>query len=40
MQPTRLPLQIQRKNEDVAVASGVLSGFLIGEGYALRKRTL
>jgi len=40
MQPTRLPLQIQIKNEDVAVVSVVLSGFLTGEGYALRQRTL
>ena len=50
MQPTRLPLQIQIKNEDVAVVSDssavalakadVLSGFLTGEGYALRRRTL
>ncbi len=40
MQPTRLPLQIQIKNEDVAVVSAVLSGFLTGESYALRQRTL
>jgi len=40
MQPTRLRLQIQTKNEDVAVVSVVLSGFLTGEGCALRQRTL
>jgi len=40
MQPTRLPLQIQIKNEDVTAVSAVLSGFLTGEGYALRQRTL
>ena len=36
MQPTRLPLQIQIKNEDVVVVSAVLSGFLTGEVYAQR----
>jgi hypothetical protein len=40
MQSTRLPLQIQIKNERIAVVSDVLSGFLTGEGYALRLRTL
>jgi len=41
MQPTRLPLQIQIKNEDVAVVSAVLSGFSVcAEVYALRQRTL
>jgi hypothetical protein len=40
MQPTRLPLQIQIENEDLAVVSAVLSGFLTGEVYALRQRTL
>jgi hypothetical protein len=50
MRPTRPPLQSQIKNERVAIASDssavalakadVLSGFLIGEGYALRRRTL
>ena len=38
MQPTRLPLQIQIKNERIAVVSAVLSGFLTGEGYALTQR--
>lgn len=36
----RPPLQIQIKNERVAVVSAVLSGFLRAEGYALRQRTL
>jgi hypothetical protein len=50
MQPTRLPLQNRIKNERIVVTSGssaiasakadVLSGFLTGEGYALRQRTL
>jgi hypothetical protein len=40
MRPTRLPLQIQIKNEHVTVVSAVLSGFLPGDGYALRQRTL
>ena len=36
----RPPLQIQIKNERVAVVSAVLSGFLRAERYALRQRTL
>jgi len=40
MQPARLPLRIQIKNERVAVVSAVLSGFLTAEDYALRQRTL